>query len=237
MKKLININSITFLIIGLILGGFAVYATSASYSSDQVLYNKAGEDHVLTSIIEEIYDMVDYGDATANDIRVGKKALVKGKQVVGKADIDESPYIYEATLYCGWWTNYGDTLWGNWSGNMTITDETGATVATAAVGTSRSQMYSFTGGASGTKAVRFSVPRPSIEEKTYNISLYCGWWTNHDDNLWGNWSGSVTVQNVSGVNPVTIKSISVGTRRDQMYSFDPPSGSGSTSGSFTNQQP
>lgn len=155
----------------------------------------------------------------------------------GRDAQNETPYVYEATLYCGWWTTSSD-LWGNWSGTMTITDETGATVASASVGTARNQMYSFpSGSASGTATKRFSVPRRIVEEKTYNVSLYCGWWTNSGDNLWGNWSGSVTVNDVTGVNAENVFSLGVGTARNQNYQFPAPnpSAAGSKSGTFQNK--
>ena len=235
MKKYFNLNSIVFLVIGLILGGFVAYAAGTSYTSDQILYNKGSEPNILTTVIEDIYEKLAIGDAKPGDIKAGKTALVQGKLVTGTGEMNETPYVYEATLYCGWWTNNSETLWGNWSGSMNIVDEQGTSVATASVGTSRTQMYSFVGGASGTKSVRFSVPRRSVEEKTYTISLSCGWWTNYGETLWGNWSGSATVNDVTGVSPVGVKSIGVGTSRSQMYSFNPASASGSTSGTFNNK--
>ncbi len=154
----------------------------------------------------------------------------------GRDAQNETPYVYEATLDCGWWTNNGDTIWGNWSGSMTITDEKGATVASASVGTSRNQMYSFVGGASGTATKRFSVPRRTVEEKTYTLRLDCSWWTNYGDSIWGNWSGAATVRDVTGVSPVTITQITVGTARNQMYEFPAnPQGSGTKTTTFQNQ--
>jgi len=239
MKKVLGFikNNIIGFIAGLIIAGsIGVYAVSV-VSSD-VTYDNTNSGSSATTVeaaIDDLYSKTNVGNATAGDIRAGKTALVNGVLVTGTGEMNETPYIYEATLYCGWWTNNSETLWGNWSGNMTITDETGATVATAAVGTSRSQMYSFVGGDSGTKSVRFSVPRRSVEEKTYTISLSCGWWTNYGETLWGNWSGSATVNDVTGVSPVGVKSIGVGTSRSQMYSFNPASASGSTSGTFNNK--
>lgn len=154
----------------------------------------------------------------------------------GRDAQNETPYVYEATLDCGWWTNNGDTIWGNWSGSMTITDEKGATVASASVGTPRNQMYSFVGGASGTATKRFSVPRRTVEEKTYTLRLDCSWWTNYGDSIWGNWSGAATVRDVTGVSPETITQITVGTARNQMYEFPAnPQGSGTKTTTFQNK--
>ena len=84
------------IVIGLILGGFVAYAAGTSYSSDQILYNKNSEQHVLTAVINDIYDKLNYGDATAGQIAAGQTALVKGKKVTGTGKIEGGPGIVMA---------------------------------------------------------------------------------------------------------------------------------------------
>ena len=57
-------------------------------TSEEVLYDKNGEEKVLKETLDELYTELNIcytkGDATSNDIVSGKSAYVKGKLVNGR---------------------------------------------------------------------------------------------------------------------------------------------------------
>ncbi len=106
MKKYFNLNSIVFLVIGLILGGFVAYAAGTSYTSDQILYNKGSEPSVLTTVIEDIYEQINYGDATADDILEGKTCLVQGRKITGTGEIGGDSADTKYAIYVGQGTSF-----------------------------------------------------------------------------------------------------------------------------------
>lgn len=70
------------LLLCMIVGILRINATSSNPPSSEVNYNKNSQENVQGSI-NDLYSKVAYGDAEANEIFKGKKALVKGKEVVG----------------------------------------------------------------------------------------------------------------------------------------------------------
>ncbi len=59
-----------------------VSAISANPPSNGVSYNKNGQ-VTVENALDNLYSKANYGDATANDILSGKKALVGGKEIIG----------------------------------------------------------------------------------------------------------------------------------------------------------
>lgn len=70
------------LLLCMIVGILRIHATSGNPSSSEVNYNKNSQESVQGSI-NDLYSKVAYGDAKANEILSGKKALVGGKEVIG----------------------------------------------------------------------------------------------------------------------------------------------------------
>ena len=121
MKKYFNLNSIVFLVIGLILGGFVAYAAGSSYSSDQILYNKSSEQHVLTSVINDIYDKLNYGNATAADLPEGISCLSQGKKIQGTGtNTNMCDTTRKTIIYLGQGTSFNLT---QYNGYQNFTNE------------------------------------------------------------------------------------------------------------------
>ena len=70
------------LLLCMILGILRINAASSNPSSSEVNYNKNSQTNVQDSI-NDLYNKVNYGDAKANEILNGKKALVGGKEIIG----------------------------------------------------------------------------------------------------------------------------------------------------------
>ena len=70
------------LLLCMIAGILRINATSSNPPSSEVSYNKNSQTNVQGAI-NDLYSKANYGNATANDILSGKKALVGGKEVVG----------------------------------------------------------------------------------------------------------------------------------------------------------
>ena len=96
MKKIINkLKSnllFTFIISGIIFGSIGIYAASLYYAKD-VQYEPTDETWEVSNVseaIDSLYSMKEelnilknLGDATADDIAIGKTALVNGKLITG----------------------------------------------------------------------------------------------------------------------------------------------------------
>lgn len=112
MKKFFNKNMIIGFIAGaIIFSGITVFAVT-KYSSDNILYKKGNEDIVLTDVLDNLNNYINYGNASASDIAPGKTALVNGKKITGEMLLGGN---YTLVLkvgvqnkYC-YWSNYGGT--------------------------------------------------------------------------------------------------------------------------------
>ncbi len=83
MKKILNNSLFAFILGAIIFGSIGVYAASKIYANN-ISYesDKSTKTNVADSL-DELYSMVNIGDATKEDIREGKEALVNGKRVIG----------------------------------------------------------------------------------------------------------------------------------------------------------
>ena len=79
-----NFKVVIAFILGILVSGVSVYATTI-INSNEVRYDNSNgmESTDVQNAIEEIYSKTTYGDATAEDILSGKTALVNGIQVIG----------------------------------------------------------------------------------------------------------------------------------------------------------
>ena len=89
MKKIINKYTIfSFILGGIVFSSVSIYAylvaaTNVSYTPSNTSWNVSDVNGALNSL----YTMANYGDATAGDIKSGKKALVNGSQVTGTLSV------------------------------------------------------------------------------------------------------------------------------------------------------
>ena len=98
-----------FILLGIILGivgtSYAAYKLMASQVSFDKTNTNLNSENVQDSI-DEIVDLIKYGDAEAGDIASGKTALVNGKKITGNFDLSkEIPSIrVDFTLESGEWS-------------------------------------------------------------------------------------------------------------------------------------
>ena len=83
MKKMFKNSLFTFILGAILFSGVTayaakiIYATEVSYTSDKTTKTN------VSDAITELYELTSVGDAKAEEILVGKKALVNGKEITG----------------------------------------------------------------------------------------------------------------------------------------------------------
>ena len=85
-------SKIKKILLGMIIGvsfGSIVSIALSTYPSDQVIYMDGDKEKVLTEYMDQIYNQVYSGNATADQIYKGKKALVNGVLLTGTGEINK----------------------------------------------------------------------------------------------------------------------------------------------------
>lgn len=100
-RKLRNNSLFTFILGGLMFGSLGVYAVN--YLAADVTYTKEGiKVNDVKEALDDIYNKINIGNATAEDISNGKTALVQGKLVTGTANNSSE---YKKIVLLGTYTN------------------------------------------------------------------------------------------------------------------------------------
>lgn len=73
-------NLLSFMLGAILFGGIGVYAAN-EYNANLIKYNETN----VESALNDLYDLTNYGTASASDILSGKTALINGIKVTGTA--------------------------------------------------------------------------------------------------------------------------------------------------------
>ena len=97
------------LVIGFIVSGTVAFALT-TYPTDEVIYIRNGEEEDLTISMNEVYNHMYSGDATATDLRKDKTGLVNGQLVTGTSEINQIATLKKTTFSKSFDSQYGTNV-------------------------------------------------------------------------------------------------------------------------------
>lgn len=150
MKKIYDKKILFGFLLGIIVTcGISVYAVDHLYISSNVSYKETN----VESSLNDLYQIINKGDATSNDIFYGKKAIVGGKEITG---IYHGYEIVEMGTLSRYF-NYNTYIYITITFNNTYTDQDNVYFSLKNIGFASGSPYVDFGGADLNKVVGNSI--------------------------------------------------------------------------------